>query len=314
MLSVIYIVLVGVLFILGFFTNVKLHRHILAIFLSWLIIVLPVVFWLSWAVNNNLAIIDGSGFNLTLLLAAKLLFISTLAVYIWGWLKKGVLDFQISSIWPLLVLYFFIALAFAGLIFRQDRSLDFALYSFIVGAVLISLSRLIYSLRFCLFQLSALVIFVLVAFVNYLIFQDSFFDDFNFANVIFGFSFVGLFIVVFNWFDEKWSPGYVVGDSAINLHSPVTKSKGQSSFAKKEQAQGYQITADLINKKNESSEPNIVKHGPSSKPVRPSTKLANTFYDLRNRRRKDYIIQESYFKMPNFTFEQQSTYDKNSTH
>lgn len=307
MLSVIYIVLVGVLFIIGYFTNVKLHKHILAIILSWLIIILPVVLWLVWAKNNDLAIINGSGLSLALLIATKLLFISTLAVFVWGWIKKFVLDFQISSIWPLLVIYVFIALAFAGLLFRNDNALDLAFYSFIVGAVIISFSRLIYSLRFWVFELAALALFTIVTFVNYLLFQGNFFDQFNVSNLLFGFSFIGLFIVVFNWFDEKWSTSYATSD---NVDLPAEKYKSSNySFIKETSKTNYVNTNG-----SSGTSANFKKSQQKSRvTIRPSTKLAATIYELRNRPRKDYTIQESYFKMPSFNFEQQPHQKKSNS-
>lgn len=313
MLSVIYIVLVGLLFLIGFFTNVKLHKHILSLVLSWLVIILPTVVFIVWAKNNSLASVGGSGFELALLLSAKLLFISTLSVFAWGWVKKFVVDFQLSSIWPLLVLYILIALAFAGIIFRSDNSWNFALYAFIIGAVIMSLSRLIYSLRFWIFELVALVIFSVVTFVQYLFIQGSVFDQFNISNLLFGFAFTGLFIVVFNWFDERWSTAYVSDINGPGLESDSMQNSRNYSLVNKDSHINNQPKSDSkyiskISPENLTAENNIPKH--SKRIIRPSTKLASTLYDLRSRRRKDYTIQESYFKMPSFNFEQQANLDK----
>jgi hypothetical protein len=319
MLSLLFIALVVVLFIIGFVTSVKLHRHIMPIVISWLIVILPTVLWILWAKNNNLADISGSGLSLSVLLIALLLFTSSLALYLWGWVKKFVLDYQINGIWPLLIIYIGIALSFAGIIFRQDQTYDFAFYSFIISGVIMSLSKLIYSLRFWVLQLVSLLFFILYAFVESLFASGNFFDKFNATNLLFGFAFIGLFLVVFNWLDEKWAT------TETNLNSaegkPGTKNKDYS-FSMSSNKNGVNINniemkAEQV--KNSKFQPAAKESQPATRvnsvitrrSLRPSTKLATTFYNLKNRRQKDYILQESYFKMPIFKFDQTHQATKN---
>lgn len=311
MLSLVFLALVVVLFVVGYFSGVKLHRHILAIFLSWLIVVVPTVLWIVWSKNNALAVISNSGFPAVLAIFSKLLFVSTLAIFTWGLVKKAVLDFQINGIWPLLILYIAIALAFAGLLFKESKTNDFAFYSFIIAGVIISLSRLIYSLRFWVLELTALLIFTIWTFIESLFTSISFFNQYNLANLVFGFAFVGLFVVVFNWLDEKWSPGLLTETTGeLNYDNPSQK---QYSFKS-----GSPVRQNSDYKNTPKNEPTISVNENTTttaslgrgKYFRPSSKLETTLYDLKNRRQKDYILHESYFKMPSFKFEQGTTVEK----
>ncbi len=314
MLSLLFLALVVVLFIIGYFSGVKLHRHILAIILSWLIVVLPTVLWIMWSKNNALAVIANNGFPALLLIFSKLLFVSTLAIFAWGLVKNGVLDFQINGIWPLLIIYIAIALSFVGIFFQESKANDFAFYSFIIAGVIISISRFIYSLRFWVLELVALLVFTIWTFVESLFSNLNFFDQYNVVNILFGFAFVGLFVVVFNWLDEKWSTSpssdSVMKNNVTNNHQQNqysfmsgktttennTTAEASKKVSTKEQATAYGSSS--VNSIN--SDESIVKN---RKYLRPSSKLTTALYDLKNRRRNDYILQESYFKMPSFKFE-----------
>lgn len=321
MLSLVFLALVVVLFVVGYFSGVKLHRHILAIFLSWLIVVVPTVLWIVWSKNNALAVISNSGFPAVLAIFSKLLFVSTLAIFTWGLVKKAVLDFQINGIWPLLILYIAIALAFAGIIFQNSKTNDFAFYSFIIAGVIISLSRLIYSLRFWVLELVALLVFTIWTIVESLLTNISFFDQFNIANLLFGFAFVGLFVVVFNWLDEKWSTSLLSNSVTDNNYSNDPR-QNQYSFMRGNNTTTAKTVVDTPKKTVVNNQPeanlNRVENSINNKGIdtinrkylRPSSKLTTALYDLKNRRRNDYILQESYFKMPSFRFEQGAPIEK----
>lgn len=203
--------------ILSFVTDVKPHKHIRALLAGFLFVSVPFIVWDVWAVAAG-----HWGFNSTYVTSPRLfglpieemLFFITVPfalIYVWGVVKKFIAD---RAVLPLFAYLMFGIAGGASVFFLitqwSNGYTRSAMIASLIAIVFAAFSKIAYSLRFWIFQLVLLVLFIVFngfltslpiitygndAIIGYKIFNIPLEDFF------FNFAFINLFLLVFHWFD-----------------------------------------------------------------------------------------------------------------
>jgi lycopene cyclase domain-containing protein len=207
--------------LLSLFTSVKPHKHWRALIAGYLFVSIPFIVWDIWATTaghwgySSIYITSPRIFGLPI---EEILFFFTVPfamIYTWGVVKKFVLDRPVFPLISYLVFGIFGGLSLYLLITQWSNGYTrSAMLVSLLAIIIASLSRIAYSLRFWVFQIVLLGLFlifngILTALPIILYGSDSIigFKVFSIPieDFFFNFALINLFLVVFNWFDTKFT-------------------------------------------------------------------------------------------------------------
>jgi lycopene cyclase domain-containing protein len=204
--------------ILSFKTDVKPHKHPVALLAAFLLVSVPFIFWDIWAVSAG-----HWGFNGDYILGPELfgmpieewLFFITVPfamIYTWGVVKKFVADKPSALAWP------FLALGIVGGVSvwfllnywgnGYTRTVSIAA---LVTVLLLLVSRLAYTARFWTFQLLLVALFLIfnsiLTSIPIITYGSDAIIGFKVGTIpiedfLFSFAFVNLFLLVFHSVDQ----------------------------------------------------------------------------------------------------------------
>lgn len=162
------IILLPVLF-LSFRSNVRPHKHIRGLAAGWLLVSIPSVILMSWATSAGYITFNSdfvTSFRLLSLPLEAILFAFILPfalIYVWGLVKKFIGDVGVAAILPLIVLAVLAGFSIWMLIYYWDSSFTRTVAMISLVAVAVAMwSRVAYTLRFWVFQLLLLGIFLVL--------------------------------------------------------------------------------------------------------------------------------------------------------
>lgn len=205
--------------ILSFVTDVKPHRHLKALLGAFLFICVPFILLDAWAVHagywgfNSNYVLNPRFINLAL---EEILFFVTVPfamIYVWGVIRKFVANRQLATWIPLLFLSVAAGAAGALLVWYWDRGYTVAaMVATLIAVVVAGCSNLVFTLRFWVFQIALLVLFLvanrvltalpIILYSNAEIIGTKILtiplEDF-----FFNFALINLFLITYNWLDSK---------------------------------------------------------------------------------------------------------------
>ncbi|MCA9350249.1 hypothetical protein H6794_03705 [Candidatus Nomurabacteria bacterium] len=196
--------LVGLVYFLSLKTSVKPHLHLSAMALGYLTVTLPSLAYIGYAETKDWLTFSGTSvFGLPINVLVLLVIIPLLAIYVWGLVKFFVTSKLVLPILPVIFFGTVIGVSALSLYNGIERSLIFIAITAIISSVIFLLSKLIFLTRFWVFEMLVVFILLLVALVSPLLTSYSFSYFFNLKSVVAGFSYLGLFLVAYDWFDQR---------------------------------------------------------------------------------------------------------------
>jgi lycopene cyclase domain-containing protein len=205
--------------VLSFRTDVKPHKHWRALLLSYLLVSVPFIVWDIWAASaghwgfSSVYISDVRWVGIP---PEEYLFFFTVPfalIYCWGVIKKFCADRPVGPWWPLTVLAGIAGLAVYWLVLYWSNGYTrSAAIMAIVTVLVASFSRLIFTFRFWIYQLTLLGLFVLANLVltalPVITYGEQSIIGTRFITIpledfLFNFSLGTLFLLCFNYFSIK---------------------------------------------------------------------------------------------------------------
>ncbi|MBP9813000.1 hypothetical protein KBC51_00985 [Candidatus Saccharibacteria bacterium] len=208
---------VGLVYFLSLKTSVKPHLHLSAMALGYLTVTLPSLAYIGYAETKDWLTFSGASvFGLPVNILFLLIITPLLAIYVWGLVKFFVTSKLVLPILPVIFFGTVIGVSALSLYNGVERSLIFITITAIVSSVIFLLCKLIFSTRFWVFEGLVVFIMLLVALVSPLLTNYSFSYFFNLKSVVAGFSYLGLFLVAYDWFDQR-----IFQHKKLSQHSEV---------------------------------------------------------------------------------------------
>jgi lycopene cyclase domain-containing protein len=202
--------------VLSFRTDVRPHLHWRAYLAAFLCVCVPFIAWDVWAYNQGHWSFNQeyvTGLELLNLPLEEWLFFVTVPfamIYVWGVIKKFIPDQPVKILWPLIGFGFVSATAVFWLAsYWQNGYTRTVAVITLIAVIILSISRLAYTVRFWVFQLAALVLFIIfntiltsVPIVQYgtEAIIGTRFITIPLEDFLFNFALLNLFLLAFNYF------------------------------------------------------------------------------------------------------------------
>ncbi len=200
--TIILLISAFVLF-LGTRTDVKPQRHLRGYFAGLLLVSIPSAIWLLWQKSMGNIELNGPIFGLTLNVILALILLPFVGLYLWGLVKKFVGDKQLSILLPIFGIGIFGGFALILLINGATGFAKFSAMSALIACVVILFTKLLFTARFWSFQVLLIVIWFIVSLVASIFGHKLFGKMLNVNTLLVLISFMNVFLVVFDWFDDK---------------------------------------------------------------------------------------------------------------
>ncbi len=209
------LLLFAVTMCLSFMSNIKPHKHVVAYCSALFFVSLPFTIWAVLLKDRGtISIPDGvTFFGAPISLICMLFLLPFVGIYVWGLIKKFVSDSQIGMLIPIIVVGLLAGLSLFMFFSANGRNFTkMAGIAGLVAAVVMLFSGLIYTVRFWSYQILVfsswlILVFIIGSIGSFSVNTSSMFSIgrglMNIENLVLYFSFVNLFLVVFNWFDIR---------------------------------------------------------------------------------------------------------------
>lgn len=203
-LFIVLLVMALLVYVLGKRTDVKPQLHLPAFGMALVCVSLSFLAWLAlWKWNGG---INGwSIFGLPLNLVLLTVIMPFVGIYIWGLVKKFIPDKRIVSLLPIFVLGFLGGWSALRLISNPQGNTKTDAVTVMVASVILLLSNIVFTVRFWFYQIILLATFLFLALIIS-IFGSIKLDSLLDVNyLLMAYSFMNLFLVVYDWFDRRFS-------------------------------------------------------------------------------------------------------------
>lgn len=205
LLFIVLLIIAFLVYVLGKKTDVKPQLHLPAFGMALICVSLPFFVWLAWRKWDS-GLNGWSIFGLPLNLILLMLVIPFVGIYLWGLVKKYIPDKKIFSLLPIFVLGFFGGWSIVRLLSNtQGGYTRTVAMTVLVASVILLLSTIVFTLRFWFYQIALLATFFVLALVISIFGATKIGSLFDVNYLLLAYSFMNLFVVIYNWFDRRFS-------------------------------------------------------------------------------------------------------------
>lgn len=204
--------------ILSFLTDVKPHRHIRGLLAGYLLVSLPFILWDIWAVSaghwgfNDRYVTGPYLFNVPVEEYLFFLTVPFALIYVWGVIKKFVVDRSMAGIVPLLLFGTAAGVSVWMLInYWSNGYTRSAAIATLIAVLVAVVSRIAYTWRFWTFQLVLLGLFLVfnsfLTMLPIITYGPDAIIGFRIGDIpiedfFFNFAFANLFLIVYTTIDQ----------------------------------------------------------------------------------------------------------------
>lgn len=202
-LTIIILLISAFTLLLGLRTDIKPQRHIRGYLAGLLLVSIPSALWLIWQKNLGNIELSGPLFGLNLNVVLALVLLPFVILYLWGFVKKFVGDKQLSILLPIFGIGLFGGFSLILLLNGARGFEKFATMSALVACVVLLFSKLLFTARFWSFQILLVIIWLMASLIASIFGHKILGKTFSISTLLVLLSFTNVFLIVFDWFDEK---------------------------------------------------------------------------------------------------------------